>query len=251
MPAVNGKWCAALLFNEKGKAGKGERLVDKLGKLRRKHVAHGRLLGFVDASGQRHVETKVIHHMRITPKRQILPLAFGQHLRPAAGNIGFGQGRTEAVEMIHDLRGKVLQRLVNAIRHQSEEWSKCLDDNTRNVENLLLGSELCQSRHQLRFAVFFRKLEWRLQRCVETVTTRFLSHPGIIGVVIIRRAGKCIAAQPARCSFSQRMIFSRGKIDGIAHGKHSSVSWGTRDEKLFGVTRPLPARSGVRGNRFP
>ncbi|MOA20688.1 hypothetical protein D3C78_1411450 [compost metagenome] len=115
---MNGKGCAARFFNEQSEAGNGERLVNEFGKSRRKHLLHGGLFGFIDAAGQRHVKTEIVHDMRITPERQILPLAFRQHLWPPTGNIGLGEGCAKPVEMIDDLGGKILQRLIDAVGNQ-------------------------------------------------------------------------------------------------------------------------------------
>lgn len=129
--------------------------------------------------------------------------------------------------MVDDLSGKILQRLVGAIRNEREKRPECADDNTRNIEDGLAGRKLFEGGDEFRFAVFFGKLEGGFQRRVETVTARLLRHLRISGMVIMLRAGKRIASQPARRRFSQWMIFSRRKIDGVAHGKHSSVSWKT------------------------
>lgn len=156
---MNGKWCAARFLNEQSEAGNGERPVDELGKLGRKHILDSGRVAFVDAARQRHMKAEVVHDMRITPERQILPLAFGQVLRAPAGNVGLGQGRAKPVEMVNDLSGKILQRLVGAIRNEREKRPECADDNTRNIEDGLAGRKLFEGGDEFRFAVFFGKLE--------------------------------------------------------------------------------------------
>lgn len=103
--------------------------------------------------------------------------------------------------MIDDLGGKILQRLIGAIRDEREKRTKRADDDTRNLEGGLAGGKVFDGCDKLCFAVFFGKLEGCLQGRMKTVTARFRGHFSIAVVVIMLRAGKCIAPEPARRRF--------------------------------------------------
>ena len=156
---MNGEVFATCLFHKQPKTGNGQRLLRKCCKFTREDAGHVRSVILIYRARQCHVKSKVVHDVRITPKGQVLPLAFCQVLRPAPGGIALRQGGSKRLEIINDISGEILKRLMIIMGYQCKERTKCSHDKLWDIKGMTGRCKCLTCLQKIVFAVFFRKLE--------------------------------------------------------------------------------------------